>query len=193
MQNTILQQHMPSEKDTETSVTSLNGVWKSMIKEMTVPASDMSEEEMQAYEARIRAKLKKGKKLTAKEMEFLRAHNPELYRVALRVQNRKEQLVQQLKNCKSKAEAIDIARRSVAGISSDDPDKEYMVAGLSETIRQFKKSSAYARLPEKDEPGNKKKRGRALDFEEKGEEDPPVINTPIREVLDELPTFDVVQ
>lgn len=196
MQDTFIKRRTAQE-DTRLQDTQDKGksVWKTMIEELTDPASGMSEEEVKAYEAKIVSKLERGKKLTAKEMDFLRTHNPELYRSALRVKLRKEQLVHQLKNCRSKSEAADIARRAVAGISPEDPDKEFMVAGLGETIRQFRKSSAYARLPQTEEPEHKKRqRGRrAADFEEETEDETNRVITPIQEVLDELPAFDVVQ
>lgn len=194
MQNTIVKNSVAVQEDTNTASTPEQSVWKSVIEELTDPASGMSEEEIKAYEAKIRAKLKRGKKLTSKEMDFLRQHNPELYRTALRVQLRKQQLAQQLKNCRSKAEAAEVARRSITSISSEDPDKECLVAGLSETMRQFKKSSAYARLPQTEDPNQKKrKRSKGHPFEEKTEDENGREITPIQEVLDELPKFDVVQ
>lgn len=195
MQNIVINKNAETaQEETGVYATPEKGVWKSVIQELTDPAAGMSEEEIAAYEAKIRAKLKRGKKLTAKEMDFLRTHNPELYRSALRIQLRKQQLEQQLKSCRSKAEAADVARRAVTSISSEDPDKECMVAGLSETMRQFKKSSAYARLPQTEEPDKKKrKRGSSSDFEEKTEDENGGVVTPIRELLDELPVFDVVQ
>ncbi len=169
-------------------------VWKSVIDEIMDPAKGMDAEEERAYAARIESKLKRGKKLTAKEMDYLRVHNPELYKAALRVKMRKEQLEQQLKNCRSKEEAADVARRAFSGISKEDPHREFLTAGLNETIRQFKKSSAYARLPETDEQVRKrKKRGGGSDFQEETEEDGDILMTPIQELLDEMPTFDVVQ
>lgn len=169
-------------------------VWKSVIEELMDPAKGMDQEEERAYAARIESKLKRGKKLTAKEMDYLRVYNPELYKAALRVKMRKEQLEQQLKNCRSKEEAADVARRAFSGISKEDPHRAFLVAGLNETIRQFKKSSAYARLPQTEEPDRKrKKRGRGSDFKEETEEDTNLPITPIQEVLDELPAFDVVQ
>ena len=193
MQNTIVKDKSGQE-DTKPFEAQGKGVWKSVIEELTDPASGMSEEEIKSYEAKITSKLKRGKKLTAKEMDFLRKHNPELYRSALRVKMRKEQLEQQLKNCRSKSEAAEVARRVVATIRSDDPDKEFMAAGLRETMQQFKKSSAYARLPQTEEKEDgRRQRRRAADFEEKAEDEERGVITPIQEVLDELPTFDVVQ
>lgn len=186
--------HTAAAEETEKMGDPQQSVWKSVIEEMIDPVSGMDDEEIKEYEAKIAAKLKRGKKLTAKEMEFLRQHNPGLYRTAMRVQLRKQQMEQQLKSCRSKAEAAEVARRSIAGISSEDPDKEYLVAGLSETMRQFKKSSAYARLPQTDERDQRKKRrGKINHFEEKAEDDRGREITPIQELLDILPTFDAMQ
>lgn len=194
MQNTMVNYHTAAAEETEKMGDPQQSIWKSVIEEMIDPASGMDDEEIKEYEAKIAAKLKRGKKLTAKEMEFLRQHNPGLYRTAMRVQLRKQQMEQQLKSCRSKAEAAEVARRSIAGISSEDPDKEYLVAGLSETMRQFKKSSAYARLPQTDERDQRKKRrGKINHFEEKAEDDRGREITPIQELLDILPTFDTMQ
>lgn len=194
MQNTMLNNNTAVQENAEQTVNTGQSVWKSVIEEMIDPASGMSEEEIKEYESKIQAKLKRGKKLTAKEMDFLRIHNPDLYRTALRIQLRKQQMEQQLKSCRSKAEAAEVARRSITSISAEDPDKEYLVAGLSETMRQFKKSSAYARLPQTEERDQrKKKRGRINNFEEKTEDDKGREITPIQELLDILPTFDAMQ
>lgn len=191
MQNIIIKNKELEEKQ-NTFITQDKNIWKSIIEELTDPSSGMSEDEVKKYEAKIMAKLKSGKKLTDKEMEFLRIHSPELYRSALRVKHSKEQLEQQLKNCHSKEE---VARLPIMNVSSKDPDSEYIVAGLNETMRQFKKSSAYARLPQKTNTEQKKSsRGKAASFEEKAEEEETNLAiSPIQEVLDELPTFNVVQ
>lgn len=194
MQNMMLRNKVSKQETTGSPAEQENSVWKTVIEDLTDPASDMSEDEKKAYEARVLAKMKRGGKLNAEEMNFLRLHNPELYRSALRVKLRKEQLVQQLKHCRSKSEAADVARRAVSSIGSKDPDKEFMVAGLSETFRQFKKSSAYARLPQtEDEQKKKGRKSSAVRFEEKAEGESSFEMTPIQEVLDELPVFDVVQ
>lgn len=52
------------------------------ISELLSPACGMTEEEKAAYLAKIMAKLKSGKKLTAEEMRFLQAEDPALYQQA---------------------------------------------------------------------------------------------------------------
>lgn len=78
--------------------------------------------------SRIMGKLKSGKKLSAKELDFLRRTDPILYAHALRVQRMAEALKQQLSHAKSKQEANDMITSAIAGVSDKDPDKEYLLA-----------------------------------------------------------------
>ncbi len=192
MQNIVIK-NKEEKESANPFITQEQSIWKSVIEKLTDPAAGMSDEKIKEYEAKIMSKLKSGKKLTEKEMEFLRRYSPNLYRSALRVKHSKEQLEQQLKSCHSKEE---VARLPIMNVSSKDPDREYILAGLNETMKQFKKSSAYARLPQKKESEQKKgKKTSAANFEEKAEEEEEsdFVIRPIQEVLDELPTFDVVQ
>jgi len=70
---------------------------------------DTQEEKKQEMLSRIMGKLKSGKKLSAKELDFLRRTDPILYAHALRVQRMAEALKQQLSHAKSKQEANDHA------------------------------------------------------------------------------------
>lgn len=86
---------------------------------------DTQEEKKQEMLSRIMGKLKSGKKLSAKELDFLRRTDPILYAHALRVQRMAEALKQQLSHAKSKQEANDMITSAIAGVSDKDPDKEY--------------------------------------------------------------------
>ena len=94
--------------------------------------NEMTDDEKKAMEARIESKLKRGKKLSAKEMEYLRKYNPMMYLRALRIQKAAEAVKEQLKQAKSKEQVTNIVSQSLAGISDKDPDKEYMVAAINE-------------------------------------------------------------
>ena len=59
--------------------------------------NEMTDDEKKAMEARIESKLKRGKKLSAKEMEYLRKYNPMMYLRALRIQKAAEAVKEQLK------------------------------------------------------------------------------------------------
>ena len=146
--------------------------------------NEMTDDEKKAMEARIESKLKRGKKLSAKEMEYLRKYNPMMYLRALRIQQ-----------AKSKEQVTNIVSQSLAGISDKDPDKEYMVAAINEVAEEFKKTSAYARLPDTDADAAKRKTSTAKkpfeDSEDDGEneEDDLMSWTPLSEVIESLPTF----
>lgn len=149
-------------------------IWKKVCEQLTDITSGMSEEEKQDYEKKIRAKLQRGANLSAEELNYLRIHNPELYRSAMRVKTAKQQLKEQLRHCKSKQEANTLIGRAISRISDKDPDKTYMTAGLREVAEEFKKSFQYARLPETNDQkkakrakkacGNKKQDKKSFDM-----------------------------
>ena len=115
------------------------------------PTAGLEEEEKQAYESRIMQKLRSGKKLTPEEMNYLRAKNPQLYAQAARVQAMRENLKNQLENCKSKEEAEKVYGNSVSMINKDDPMREAIVAAYDDVMKEFKKTDKYQALPQKEE------------------------------------------
>ena len=160
-----------------------NRIWQEAIEALIDPSYGMDEEESAAYMAKIMAKLKSGKNLTQEELNYLRLHNQQLYMTAMRVKYQKEALKNRLKSCKSKEEAQEVIDSATAGISKNDPDKEYIIAGLREVEKEFKKSEYYTRLPEKKEDTERK---RLLKYFNDNNEEV----TPIAELLDELPVFE---
>lgn len=177
-----------------------NKIWQDAIDEIMDPASGMSEEESKAFVKKIMAKLKSGKNLSAKELNYLRIHDPKMYMTAMRVKHKKESIENKLKNCKSKEEARDIIDSAIGGISKSDPDKEYLVAGIRQVEKEFKSSKYYKSLPEKTDKTERQKLLKYLlgEYEDKGViddfndfEEGAVSNvTPIAELLDILPVFD---
>lgn len=121
------------------------------------PTAGLSEEEKKAYEAKIMQKLRSGKKLTSEEMNYLRAKNPQLYMQAARVQAMRENLRNQLENCKSKEEVEKVYGNFTSMISKDDPMKEALVAAYDDELKEFKKTDKYQALPAKEE--NRKETG----------------------------------
>lgn len=124
---------------------------QSMLMEYLDPTAGLSEEEKQAYEARIMQKLKSGKELTPEETNYLRAKNPVLYAQVARVEAMRENLKQQLENCRSKEEVENVYGTSMSMVSKDDPMKEYIVAAYDDVTKEFKESDKYKSLPEKEE------------------------------------------
>lgn len=107
-------------------------------------------------EARIYAKLEAGKPLSQKELQYLRQYNPVLYMQAVRVEQKRKTLENQLENAKSKEEVQNISSTALASVREDDPAKQYVVAAIQETVKEFKKSDKYQRLPETEEQAEKK-------------------------------------
>ena len=115
------------------------------ISDLLSPACGMTEEEKSSYMAKIMAKLKSGKRLTAEEMRFLQAENPQLYQQAARVQSMRDSL-----------EAQQTYADALTHIGSDDPMKEYIVAAYDDAMKDFQKSDAYRSLPETEEDAKEK-------------------------------------
>lgn len=115
------------------------------------PTAGLSEEEKAAYEERIMQKLRSGKKLSAEEMNYLRMKNPQMYAQAARVQTMRENLENQLENCKSKEEVEKVYGMSVSMVSKDDPMREAIVAAYDDVMKEFKETDKYRALPQKEE------------------------------------------
>ena len=119
--------------------------------------AENEEDAKQKLEARIYAKLQSGKKLSAKEMQYLRQNNPVLYMQAVRVEQKRQSLKNQLENAKSKEEVQKISSSALASVRKDDPAKQYVVAAIQETVKEFKESEKYKSLPETDELAEKQR------------------------------------
>ncbi len=158
------------------------------IKSIADDTEIQTEEEKAREEAKIIAKLKQGKKLTEKELRFLRRHNPILYAHALRVQIAAKTVKQQLKSAKSKEEVDRVVSSFLGGIKKDDPDKEFLLTAVSRVAKEFRRSAAYERLPATVKEDNKEKKNKEKGWrDDKGPSD----WTPIKEVLENLPQFSV--
>ena len=155
----------------------------------------MSEEDRARMDAQIMAKLESGKKLSQKEMDYLRKTNPIMYAHALRVQRMAEAVEEQLKHAKSKEEADQIITSALSGISKNDPDRQYIFAAVNRISTEFHKSGAYEKLPNTVEEGDKegKESGDVFsDVEDDEDEGFDLKNwSPLREVYDSMPTFSV--
>ena len=157
----------------------------------------MSDEDRAKMDAQIMAKLKSGKKLSQKEMNYLRKTNPIMYAHALRVQRMAEAIEEQLKHAKSKEEADRIISSSLTGISKNDPDREFIYAAVNRISAEFHKSGAYEKLPNTMEEAKKnisKERGDAFsDAEDEENSDNDEFDlknwNPLTEVYDALPKF----
>lgn len=179
------------------NINETNEIWRDTIEAIIDPSYGMDEEEESCYLNKIMTKLKNGKNLTSEELNYLKLHNPQLYMTALRVKYKKQAVENQLKHCKSKEEAQEVIDCAIGGIGKDDPDKEYLIAGIRETEKEFKESKYYKRLPEKKEESERKKikdylynknNNKDSDDEESIFQDENI--TPIAELLDILPVFE---
>ena len=155
---------------------------------------EMSEENRREMDARIMAKLKSGKKLSQKELDYLRRTNPILYAEAMRVQRMAEALEEQLKHAKSKEEVNQIFTTALSGISKNDPDREYLIASFNRISEEFRKSKAYNELPTTIEEAKKKKKQADPDlFKEDDEDDDQDLKnwSPLQEMFDQMPSFSI--
>lgn len=133
-------------------------IWKTAIEALVDPTSGMDEPQRANYEQKIMQKLKSGRRLTSEELDYLRIHNPEMYKIAVRVETERKVLKTKLNNCKSKEEVQQVIsiQMEVLKAMKGDPAQPYMMAMVDKEVRDFKRTSEYARLPEKEEKGKKK-------------------------------------
>lgn len=89
--------------------------------------------------------------MTQREMQYLRQYNPALYMQAVRVEQKRKSLENQLENADSKEEVQKISTSALASVREDDPAKQYVAAAIQETVKEFKESGQYKRLPETEE------------------------------------------
>ena len=134
------------------------------------PTDSMSETEKKEYEQKISQKLKIGKQLTSEELAYLRVYNPEMYKIAIRVEASRKALKTQLANCKSKEEVqqVFVMRVQVIQTMKDDPAREAMTAMVNREMKEFRKSREYAKLPLTVEES--KKKVKASDYEAENRE-----------------------
>ena len=166
------------------------------IREKIVGIEDMTEEDREKMNAKIRAKLESGKKLSQKEMEYLRQTDPIMYMYAVRIQRTAEAVEEQLKHAKSKQEADLIISSAMSGLSKKDPDRKYIIAAVNRVASEFRKSGEYDKLPATMEEANKKKENGVNNVKFSNGEDEEEDNgfslmnwSPLTEVFESMPTF----
>lgn len=118
------------------------------VRDFVTGCEAMTDEDKAKMDARIMSKLKSGRKLSPKELAYLRKTNPVLYMHAMRVQRKAEALEEQLKHAKSKEEADRIILSAGSLVSDKDPDSEYIAAAINRISKEFHKSGAYSKLPD---------------------------------------------
>ena len=154
--------------------------------------------------SKIQAKIKSGKKLTSKEETYLKKHNPELYMQYLRIRKMAQCLENQLKHAKSKEEVNDIIFHAFNSISDKDEYKEAIVNALNEVIKDFQHSDASQKLPDTNEEAMNHKKSTKLPSNEDQDDDfnnlsdssesedfDPMTWTPLQDVIDAMPTFEI--
>ena len=156
---------------------------------------ELTDEKRGEMDQKIMAKLESGKKLSVKELDYLRKTNPIMYAHAMRVQRMAEAVEAQLKHARSKEEADRIITSAMSSVSKNDPDKKYIVAALNRVETEFHKSRYYQELPnntEDDERSNNRIEPRLFKDIEDNEDDMDLMNwSPLQEMYDRLPSFSV--
>lgn len=186
------------EKQTEEKISfsSKEEIGRYIVDKMQIQVTDkMSDEDKNSMSNSIQQKLRSGRKLSQKEEQFLRETNPELYMHYMRIRARAEIMAEQLKHAKTKQEANDIITASIASVSDKDPAKEYTLAAMNKVGEDFKATRAYQKLPNTPADLKKKKTKDNNVFVEKtdhSDEEIDLMNwSPLQEVIDAMPKFDV--
>lgn len=115
--------------------------------------------------AQIELKMKTGKRLSAKEMEYLKEHDPETYKKAKAIEMEREAYERELKNCKTKEDVQRVkAAHAAAGLDQvnnikNNPNipsgkkleliKQELAKSnaLEDSLHSFVKSGEYKKLP----------------------------------------------
>lgn len=156
---------------------------------------EMTEDEKNKLNAVITQKLKSGKMLSPKEVDYLRQTNPQLYMQYLRIRASADAMKEQLKNAKTKEQANNIFMMSTNAVSDKDPCKEYVLAALQRAADEFRKSPNYARLPDTDEDIVNKKKNKQYRNDNDNEEDDDTDFeswSPLDEIIENMPKFNVI-
>ena len=153
----------------------------------------ISEEEKAERLRKIMAKLRSGKKLSEKELSFLKCTDRNLYACALRAQKMAETVENELKHAKSKEEANRIISQATSGVSDKDPDREFLTAAINRVTTEFRKSKQYQALPATTKEAGKRSKpnDKALFKAEDDEKDFDLSSwSPINDVLAKLPVYE---
>lgn len=148
--------------ETENKKTVLADIWKQALEDILDPTNKMSEAEEKEYHNKILRKLRQGRRLTTEEKNYLQIHDPEMYKVALRVEMSRKRFVEQAKHCKSKEEFQTLVGNNMKTVEQD-PMKEYIQAAISYEAQNIRKSPSYAALPDTNrEAEEKRKKGKKI-------------------------------
>ncbi|MBE5915905.1 MAG: hypothetical protein E7273_03590 [Pseudobutyrivibrio ruminis] len=190
--------------DVKTNGKSISKNLTDVVRKLQEESSPSEKQDDSKMMEKIQAKIKRGKKLTSKEETYLKEHNPELYQQYLRIRRMAEALEHRLENAQSKEEVNDIIFQSINSVSDKDPYKAAIVAAMDEVIKEYKKSDGYKNLPATNEEIEEGRRVRAKKAKEKSEDEDEVFSlevkkeefdamswTPLQEVIDTLPTFNM--
>lgn len=191
--NLFVQQNQ--EKETIDSFSKAQIVKYILEKVQNKVSDEMTEEDKAKMSAKILQKLKAGKKLTKKEEQFLKETNPQMYIQYLRIRARAEAMAEQLKHAKTKQQANHIIMATTASVSNKDPYKEYVLAAMYKVADEYKATPKYQRLPNTEAELEKKKNVKENDNFEKEEDSvedfDPMSWSPLQDVIDAMPKFDV--
>jgi len=154
--------------------------------------NDSAQESDERMMAKIRAKVKRGKKLSSKEETYLKTHDPELYLQYMRIRKMTKCLENQLKNANSKEEVNDIIYQFMNSVPDKDPYKDAIINALEEVVKEFKNSDAFQKLPATSDDVVEQENALGEDSATDNQEDTfdPMSWTPLQDVIDAMPTFD---
>ncbi len=126
---------------------SIGQTLKEAVDEIFDPTAGMTDKQKEDFVQKLESKIKRGEKLSADEMQYLRIHDPIEYAKMAKVQMQRQALESRLKACKSKEEAQKVYTDAMSRISDDDPAREETIAAYNNAYDEFKKSDAYKALP----------------------------------------------
>ncbi len=135
------------------------------LRQMEMFTERLEQEKKSMRLSNIDMQLKSGANLKQEDLEFLKEHNPELYREALNIKEQREQYKKELARCRTKEEVEKLQKTKTdifmgrmkavqqANLNSGEKIKELdkikrEMAGINAEYRDFKKTSKFKSLPE---------------------------------------------
>lgn len=105
---------------------------------------------------RITGKLKAGKKLTSKELQYLKRFCQELYVEAIKIQRKRNAFEQKIENCQTKEEVMAAMAFEMAHVIEEGENVETLMNAYEDILKEYKKTNKFNALPDREEDEEKK-------------------------------------
>lgn len=114
-------------------------------------ANQNKEKKNEKTTRKIIAKMKAGKKLSSKEMEYLKRFCKELYAEAIKIQRKRNAFEEKIEHCQTKQEVMAAMTFEMGHVIEEGENVEVLMNGFENVLKEFKKTNKFNRLPDRQE------------------------------------------